>query len=60
MHQSTIERAKLVQAIVKQHYEPGRQDKNKLWVFRTHVKKVYPMNKRTFWRLMNINTELKI
>ncbi|MDD4992162.1 MAG: hypothetical protein PHR83_08025 [Paludibacter sp.] len=57
MNKSTIERAKLVQAIVKQHYEAGRQDKCKRWVYKTHVKKIYPMDERTFWRLMKIKTD---
>ncbi len=57
MNQSTIEKAKLVQSIVKQYYEPERQDRCKLWVFRTHVKKIYPMCERTFWRMTKIKTD---
>jgi hypothetical protein len=56
MNQSTIERAKLVQAIVKQHYEAGRQDRCKRWVFNNHVVKIYPMCEKTFWRLLSIKT----
>jgi len=57
MNQSTIEKAKLVQAIVKLHYQPERQDRCKTWVYRTHVNKINPMSERTFWRLMNMKTE---
>lgn len=57
MHQSTKEKSKVVQAIVKQHYEPERQDRCKLWVYRTQIKKMYQISERTFWRLMRIKTD---
>lgn len=42
----------MVRAMVEQHYEPGRQDRNRRWVFKHVVLKTYPMSERTFWRYM--------
>lgn len=41
-------RIEQVRAIVEQHYEPGRQDKNLKWVWRTHVRPVYGIGYITF------------
>lgn len=57
MNQSTIEKAKLIQAIVKEHYQPERRDKCMLWAYRTRVKKVYQISERTFWRYLHIKTD---
>lgn len=35
--ESTIKRAERVLAIVRQHYEPGRQDRCLKWVWRAYV-----------------------
>lgn len=53
----TKEKAMLVKAIVDEHYERGRQDRSKAWVFRTRVIKTYPMTERSFWRLLKIAQE---
>lgn len=51
---NTLAKALKVRAIVEEHYEPGRQDRNRRWVFRNHVLKTYPMSERTFWRYMGL------
>lgn len=51
---NTINRALKVSEIVNQHFEPGRQDRCQLWVYRNYVNKVYPMSERTFWRMLAI------
>jgi heat shock protein HspQ len=50
-------RAKIVQDMVAKHYEPGRQDKCKLWVFRNVIIKIYPMSERTFFRYLAMPAE---
>jgi hypothetical protein len=52
MHKNTIEKQRLVRELVAQHYEPGRQDRCKRWVYRNVVKRTYPMSERTFYRYM--------
>lgn len=37
-YESTIKRAERVLELVKQHYEPGRQDRCLKWVWRTKVR----------------------
>ena len=56
---NTQKRAKLVQELVNEHYEPGRQDRCKLWVYRNIVSKIYPMSQRTFFRLLKITSDEK-
>ena len=51
-----IHRAKLVQEMTAEHYEPGRHDRCKKWVFMHIVRKVYPMSERTFFRYLSIGT----
>ena len=48
---NTILRARLVQQIVEEHYEPGRQDRCLRWVWRNRVIQRYPMSERTFFSL---------
>lgn len=50
-------RAKMVQDLTAAHYEPGRHDRCKRWVFMHIVCKVYPMSERTFFRYLSIDTE---
>ena len=52
-NQNIAERRRLVRSIVEQHYEPGRQDRCKLWVFRNIVARTYPMSERTFFRCLS-------
>jgi hypothetical protein len=56
-NKNTIEKAQKVQEIVRQHYEPGRQDRCKLWVFRNIVIKTSPMSESTFFRYLSIERE---
>jgi hypothetical protein len=51
-----LQRAKLVQELTAAHYEPGRHDRCKRWVFTHIVYKVYPMSERTFFRYLAIDT----
>ncbi|KAA6342197.1 hypothetical protein EZS27_010051 [termite gut metagenome] len=55
MRHNTIERAIKVRELVKEHYEEGRQDRCKLWVFRHIIVKQYPMSVRTFYRYLSMN-----
>lgn len=54
MNANTINKVRIVADIVKQHYEPGRQDRSLIWCYTNVVNKLYPMGKRTFWRYMGI------
>jgi len=54
---STVERARIIRAIVEEHYEEGRQDRCKLWVYRNVIRKQYPMSERTFFRLLSLANE---
>lgn len=52
MSSNAKKRADIVRKIVETHYEQGRQDKCKLWVFRNIVRKEFPVSERTFWRYL--------
>ena len=54
-HISTKLSAETVKDIVKQKYEPGRQDRCKEWVYRTIIKKQTGISRRTFFRYLKIN-----
>lgn len=56
-YKSTAIRAKEVQEIVKKHYEPGRQDRCKLWVYRTIVAKQFGISQRTFFFYLSLNLD---
>lgn len=53
---NTVKKAKLIQEIVARNYEPGRQDRCLLWVYRNVVVKQYPMCERTYFRYLRIDT----
>jgi hypothetical protein len=57
--QLTKEKARLIAEIVNRHYEPHRQDRCLMWVFRNHVSKVYPMSERTFRRYIKLAKTLE-
>ncbi|HOI31203.1 MAG: hypothetical protein PHG67_06055 [Bacteroidales bacterium] len=57
--ENTKRKAEKVRQLVEQHYEPGRQDRNKRWVFRNVVVKIYPMSERNFWRYMTLTKPRK-
>lgn len=53
----TLRKALLIKKIVDDHYEPGRQDRCRMWVFRNFIIKQYPMSERTFRRMLVIAQE---
>lgn len=53
MHKSTLKRAEAVLAVVEQYYEPGRQDRCLLWVYRNIVARQTGISQRTFFRYLN-------
>lgn len=53
MHKSTLKRAEAVMAIVEQHYEAGRQDRCKLWIYRNIIARQTGISQRTFFRYLN-------
>lgn len=59
MYVSTIKRAEKIQSIVKEHYEPGRQDRCKLWVYRTYIFKMFGISQRTFFYYLSLDTQRK-
>lgn len=59
MTKNTLLKAQIVQHLVEENYEEGRQDRCKLWVWRTIVRKQIPMSQRTFYRLLTTDTRKK-
>ena len=53
MFKSTAKKAQRIQQIVKEHYEPGRQDRCKLWVYRNFIVKEYGISQRTFFAYLS-------
>lgn len=58
INENTLKKALMIRAMVEAHYEPGRQDRNRRWVFRHVVLKVYPISERTFWRYMTLTRNI--
>ncbi len=56
MHANVIKKAKIVQDIVAEWYQPERQDRCKLWIYRHKVNPIYPMSQRTFFAYLTIDT----
>jgi hypothetical protein len=56
-NKNVLKRAKIVQQIMEEHYEPGNQSKCQVQVLRTVLAKSYPMSERTMRRYMKINIE---
>ena len=52
MHTNTIERAKLIKAIVDEYYEPMSHKNCLRDIWRNKVVKVYPISEVTFYRLV--------
>lgn len=57
MNDNAKKRAEIVKRLVAAHYEPGRHDRCKLWVFRNVVSREMPIGERTFWRYLSENNE---
>jgi hypothetical protein len=51
---NAIRRALDVQRLLAEHYEPGRQDRCKLWVFRNFVNPLYHISEGTFFRYLKV------
>ena len=49
-HKSTRLSAERVKEILRADYEPGRQDKCMLAVYRNKIKPITGISERTFWR----------
>lgn len=54
---NTIRRAQLVREMLEAHYQPGRQDRCKLWVLRNVIRKTYPISDSTFFRYLRRSEE---
>lgn len=52
MYASTEKRILQVRAILREHYEPGRQDRSKQWVWRCYVKPLTGISRATFFRYL--------
>lgn len=57
MNRSTALRIAAVKALMRNHYEPGRQDRNKSWVWRVTVSPSLGISRRTFSRYVNTPDE---
>ncbi len=55
---NTLLKAQIVQRIVDQNYEPGRQDRCRRWIYRNIVRKQLPMAESTFFRLLHTDTSV--
>jgi hypothetical protein len=51
----TLQLAEQLQDAARQHYEPGRQDKNYHAVWKYHIWPQYHVNYRTFLRYLRID-----
>lgn len=57
---STRRKAEKVKDLVRQHYQPGRQDRCLLWVYRHIVKPDTGISERTYFRyLVEMEEEAK-
>lgn len=46
-------RARAIREITAQHYEPGRQDRCRKWVWRKYIRPVYGMCYVTYLKYLN-------
>jgi hypothetical protein len=53
----TLQIAERVQEITRQHYEPGRQDKNYRAVWQYHVLPKYHIRYKTYLKYLKIDVE---
>jgi len=52
-HLSTRMKAEKVKELVRLNYEPGRQDRCLMWVYRHVVKPATGISERTYWRCLD-------
>lgn len=57
MYKSTEKKISRVREIVSEWYEPGRQDRCKLWVYRHKVQPELGISERTFFRWLGERIE---
>lgn len=53
-------RAEQIQAIVREHYEPGRQDRCLKWVWRRHVQPLYGVCYITFLKYLKVKIPAEV
>ena len=58
MYKSTEKKVSRVRQIVEEWYEPGRQDRCKLWVYRNKIQPLMGISERTFFRCLRRETEV--
>lgn len=58
-HQSTIVNSERIKQIIRDNFEPGRQDKSKIAIYRNKIKNQFGIDERTFWRYMHDITQEK-
>jgi hypothetical protein len=51
---NAIQRSLDVQRLLAEHYEPGRQDRCKLQVFRNIIQPIYHISEGTFFRYLKV------
>ena len=54
MYKSTAKKSQIIRRIVQENYEPGRQDRCKLWVYRNKIRPILGISERTFFRMLNL------
>jgi hypothetical protein len=52
MFKSTQRRKEIIEALIREHYEPGRQDRCKRWVYLHYVYPLTKISERTFYRYL--------
>lgn len=52
MFKSTLKRKEYIELLLKEYYEPGRQDRCKRWVYLHYVLKELGISERTFYRYL--------
>ena len=57
MYKSTAKKAQIIRRILDEYYEPGRQDRCKLWVYRNKVRPTLGISERTFFRMLSLEED---
>lgn len=52
-----IKRAKAIQELTAQHYEPGRQDRCYKWVWKKHIHPVYAISYHTYLAYLKVTDD---
>ena len=58
IHINTLLRAKCIQNLARQYYEPGNNAKCYFRVWKVYVRPVYPMCYNTFLKYMKMDTKV--